>query len=74
MCRNQGYYGSPAEIHHLLTGKGIGHKNSDDLTIPLCYHHHRGEHGIHTLGKRRWEEKYGLELDLLDCVNRGIRS
>ena len=34
--------------------------------IPLCHHHHQGGEGIHTLGTKIWEEKYGTQEDLLN--------
>jgi len=55
------------EIHHALTGAG-GRKNHD-LVLPLCYNHHRGSHGIHTLGRKRWVYHYGTEKELLDKLS-----
>jgi len=38
VCHLAGHTGTPAEIHHLLSGgRRIGHK----ATIPLCVGHHR---------------------------------
>ena len=54
----------PAEVHHVLTGKGYGQKASDFDTIPLCFDHHNGgQHGvaIHA-GVKTLEAKYGGEL------------
>lgn len=56
-----------AEIHHCFTGGG-GRKNHDH-TIGLCYNHHRGKEGIHTIGRKTWQAKYGSEQDLLDKIN-----
>ena len=39
-------------------------KNKD--FIPLCHHHHQGGEGIHTLGTKTWEKKYGKQQDLLN--------
>ena len=55
-----------AEVHHLLHQKGMGRRNSHFETIPLCFPHHRGEDGIHTIGRRKWEARYGTELELLE--------
>lgn len=49
------------EIHHAFTGGG-GRKDHDKV-LPLCYDHHRGAHGIHTLGRKRWVFHYGSEQD-----------
>jgi hypothetical protein len=66
----------PAIIHHCGGGsvldsgikRGVGQKNSDDLTIPLCPHHHNGDEGIHTLGVRTWEERYGRQTEHLTMM------
>lgn len=55
----------PPHIHHLLTGRAFGRKTSHSTCIGLCPNHHIGPEGIHTLGKRAWERKYGLEVTLL---------
>jgi len=32
--------------------------------IPLCHYHHQGRMGIHTIGKKMWEERYGTQREL----------
>jgi len=59
--------GAPAAIHHCETGMG-GRKNHDKV-IPLCHHHHQGEQGIHTLGRKKWQATYGTEQALMDIIN-----
>jgi hypothetical protein len=62
VCKNKyGVYTQPC-IHH-ITGAGMALK-SDDF-IPLCHHHHQGGEGIHTLGTRTWEDKFGRQQELL---------
>lgn len=58
----------PACAHHIRTGQGMGQKASHYEVIPLCHYHHQGEEGIHTLGTRSWQFKYGTELELLERV------
>lgn len=53
-----------AQIHHALTGAG-GRKDHDKV-LPLCYSHHQGTQGIHTLGRKAWAKLYGTEQELLD--------
>ena len=67
VCRNLGHGESPAEIHHLKIGCGIGQRSTDFLTIPLCPQHHRlGGDGIaFHANSKLWQEKYGDEIDLL---------
>jgi len=60
--------GAPAEVHHLLSGAGMGQRSSHYQSIPLCSAHHRtGGHGvaIHA-GKKTWEARHGTELELLE--------
>jgi hypothetical protein len=55
--------GRQAAIHHCETGMG-GRKNHDKV-IPLCHFHHQGEQGIHTIGRKAWQEKYRTEQELM---------
>lgn len=69
-CLNIGYPGSPAAVHHILTGAGMGQRSSHYDTIPLCgTHHQTGGPGvaIHA-GVKTWEGTYGTELELLEQV------
>lgn len=68
VCSREGFGFTEPEIHHIRHGRGIAQRAPDSEAIPLCYHHHRGKYGIHTLGTRRWERLYGLEIDLLGVV------
>ena len=55
---------SPANIHHIREGQGVGMRASHYLTIPLCREHHQGEFSIHN-SRREFQNIYGSELDLL---------
>ncbi len=66
LCRHIGEADTPAEVHHLREGRGASQRGSDWLTVPLCPEHHRGNSGIHGLGRKGFETRYKLsELDLL---------
>jgi hypothetical protein len=66
LCRNTGFEGTPAEVHHIRTGVGAGRRSSNMDTIGLCFEHHRGNTGVHGMGRKAWERTYGTtELDLL---------
>lgn len=71
-CINLGYADTPAEIHHITTGTGMGQRASHYETIPLCYHHHSamGVDGFHK-HPETWQMKHGRELQLLEQV-RGM--
>ena len=53
------------ELHHLRTG-GWG-KGDYKTLMPLCYIHHRGAEGIHTLGTKAWEKRFNVtQKELLE--------
>lgn len=64
LCVRLGLGETPAEFHHIREGRqGVRGKKG----IPLCYPHHRGHLGVHTLGKRAWAAKFGVtEMELFD--------
>ena len=64
-CKKIGYEDTPAEIHHIRTGVGMGQRSSHYCTLPLCPIHHRhGADAIHQ-SKILFESKFGTELELL---------
>lgn len=74
VCRNLGLGATPAQIHHIRTGKGMGQRASHFEVIPLCpAHHQHGGFGvaIHA-GQKTWEANFGSELDLLKQVQNEI--
>lgn len=69
LCRHLGYGFSPAEVHHIRAGAGMGQRSPHYLTVGLCYEHHRGNSGVHGLGVRGFYTRYKLdELDLLSMT------
>jgi hypothetical protein len=60
--------GNAACVHHIRHGVGMALRSSHFDTIPLCYFHHQGKGGIHTIGRRTWEQKNGTEEELLQKV------
>ena len=73
VCANRGYPNVPAEIHH-TRGKTV--KDAHLYVIPLCPSHHR--YGGHTEPisrhpyKKRFEDAYGTEAELLEQVQKKI--
>lgn len=63
LCIRLGYgEGTPAEIHHIRRAG----RRSDAPVIALCPTHHRGDKGIHGMGRKAFERYYGFsEEDLL---------
>ena len=58
--------GRAATIHHCGTYMGGGRNHL--RVIGLCWEHHLGPMGIDgkKMGKRKWEEIFGTEEDLLE--------
>lgn len=73
VCRDLGFEDSPAECHHIRTGKGRT-RASHYETLPLCPKHHRiGGPGVaFHAGPKIWQEHYGSELELLARVNEEV--
>lgn len=60
VCRHLGYGPTPAEVHHQRTGTGAGKRASHHDTAPLCPEHHRGNTGLHGMGRKAFERHYGF--------------
>lgn len=67
VCRNMGFNGTPAEIHHIRDGVGKSQRADYMSVIPLCPFHHRhggiGD-GLHN-GRKSFEQNHGTERELL---------
>ena len=72
LCRNIYGVKTEATIHH-LTGAGMGLRDLENF-IPLCPRHHLYEEGIHFLGRRVWEEKFGTQLELLEMYKNDTNN
>ena len=70
ICERLGFYGTPSEVHHVHSGWGRdGHQN----TIPLCPEHHRGNTGIHGMGRKAFEKEYGItQAEMLEIVKERL--
>ena len=65
-----GFEGTPAELHHI---RRYGTKRSTSPVVPLCPEHHRGNTGVHGLGHKGFENKWGVtEEELLERVNQKL--
>lgn len=74
VCANLGHPDTPAGIHHIRTGQGMGQRSSHYETLPLCAAHHQtGGYGIaYHAGPESWENNYGTELELLEQVRAEV--
>lgn len=63
LCRFLGDAGTPAELHHIRRA-GVRAKSP---IIPLCTYHHRGDRGVHGMGRKAFEREYKItEEELLE--------
>jgi hypothetical protein len=61
-----------AVIHHIETG--AGGRQDHDRVIPLCWDHHdrMSPVGLHS-GRRKWQEIFGTEQELLEKVDELLK-
>ena len=70
LCASLGNAGTPAEIHHI---RHFGNPRDLSPVIPLCPEHHRGNTGVHGMGKKSFARHYGLsEDDLLELTQTAL--
>lgn len=76
VCRNLGYGETPAHVHHIRTGKGMGQRANHFETLPLCPEHHQhGGYGIAIhAGQKTWEANFGTEIELLEQVKMELNN
>ena len=66
LCKFLRYGETPCEIHHIRRAG----KRSNAPVIGLCPEHHRGNTGIHGLGRKGFERTYSItEETLLEMTN-----
>jgi len=71
LCRHLGFEGTPAELHHIRRGGG---RRADAPVIPLCPEHHRGNSGVHGMGRKAFHKHYGItEEELLEETHRLVK-
>ena len=74
VCAELGYGFVPCDAHHIREDQGVSKRAADFLTVALCPGHHRPDfpEGFHRLGRRKWEPKYGTELEALAATIKGV--
>jgi len=72
LCRELGYGPTPAQVHHVREGQGMGQRASNWLTVPLCERHHANSSRDGWHGEREAWKRAGLdEMDALaDTIER----
>jgi hypothetical protein len=61
LCRVLGYGETPCEIHHIRRAG----KRSNAPVVGLCPEHHRGNSGIHGLGRKAFERIHNTTEEAL---------
>lgn len=75
LCRHLGLGATPAEIHHPRSGVGMGKRAAHTDGIPLCYEHHRGNSGVHGMGRKAFERHYSItEQDLINQTHQQLEQ
>ena len=65
-----GFEGTPSELHHI---RRHGNVRASSPIIPLCPEHHRGNTGVHGLGRHGFSNKWQVtEEILLEAVNKRL--
>jgi hypothetical protein len=68
VCERMGYPGTPAQLHHVRARHGWG-RSSHKAIIPLCWEHHQGKTGVHSMGREQFRDMYGKsEIELLEII------
>ena len=49
----------PVDPHHVRNHTGMGLREDDSQTVPLCRKHHSE---LHSVGKRTFQARYGLDF------------
>lgn len=76
-CEKDGFYGTPAQLHHVRSGVGMSQRSSHMHVVPLCPQHHTGEGmplsfiSIHG-NQKKFHEKYGSDVDLVELVRKSL--
>lgn len=61
----------PVSIHHV---RRYGETRKHSKVVPLCYTHHQGTAGIHTLGKREFERLFMTQDAMLKETQRRLQG
>jgi hypothetical protein len=77
LCWHLGYDTDDAgcQIHHIRHGTSGVARRVDAPIIGLCFEHHLGNGGIHLLGKKGFQKRYGgmTEEGLLQIVSERLQ-
>lgn len=74
VCETMGFYTHPVQVHHVRLNHGWG-RSGHTATIPLCWEHHVGATGVHSMGREQFKEKYGkTEIEFMEDVQTRLKE
>lgn len=74
VCESMGFYGTPAQVHHVRLNHGWG-RSGHKATIPLCREHHIGDTGVHSMGRDQFKQMYGkTEIEFMQDVQERLKG
>lgn len=75
-CLVDGRPYTPANIHHIREGYGMGQRASHFEVLPLCKGHHQGDDDRTKVAFHQspegWRRQYGSEIEQVRLINRFI--
>lgn len=74
VCEIIGFNTPCQQVHHVRARHGWG-RTSHMAVIPLCWEHHQGKYGVHSMGRDQFEEMYGMsEIGMMEIINGRIKG
>ena len=73
VCEQIGFVTPCQQVHHVRARHGWG-RTSHMAVIPLCWEHHQGKTGVHSMGREQFAEMYGKsEIEMMDIINERLK-
>lgn len=74
VCESLGCPGTSAQVHHVRLNHGWG-RSGHMATIPLCWEHHQGKSGVHSMGREQFKQLYGkTEIEFMQDVQQRLKE
>lgn len=74
VCKLLGYHTPDVQVHHVRLNHGWG-RSGHMATIPLCWEHHQGKTGVHSMGREQFKQLYGKsEIEFMEEVQECLKE
>lgn len=71
-CEQIGFSTPCQQVHHVRARHGWG-RTSHMAVIPLCWEHHQGKTGVHSMGRQQFADMYGKsEIEMMEIINERL--